>query len=479
MKKIERRAFVCLALALLLAAGLGFFLVKYFLDGGSWASSAFNRHLYNSSGELASGTVLDRDGDVLSEIVDGRRTYYDNATVRKATLHAVGDLQGSIGTGALNAFADKLTGYSLLNGAFGAQQGNDLYLTIDARYNYTAYEALGGHAGTVAVYNYKTGEILCMVSAPSYDPLNVPEDIETSDRYKGAYLNRFLSSTFTPGSVYKTVTLTAALEEIPDLMERTWTCAGSVQIGDETIVCSGTHGEQDIAAAFANSCNVAFAQIAQELGAATLEKYTERAGLTASYSINGLPTAKGSFDFDGITDGQLGWAGVGQYHDQVNPASLMIYMGAIANGGRAAKPYLILRTESALGLPSLPHIPTKTGTLISADTAAALALPSLPHFTTRTGTLISADTATALADLMANNVTQTYGASRFPNMDICAKSGTAEVGEGQTPHAWFTGFLRGEDTPYAFVVLVENGGGGSSVAGSVAAKVLDVIVNGY
>lgn len=61
---------------------------------------------------------------------------------------------------------------------------------------------------------------------------------------------------------------------------------------------------------------------------------------------------------------------------------------------------------------------------------------------------------------MANNVTQTYGASRFPNMDICAKSGTAEVGEGQTPHAWFAGFLRGEETPYAFVVLVENGGGG-------------------
>ena len=57
MKKIERRAFVCLALALLLAAGLGFFLVKYFLDGGSWASSAFNRHLYNSSGQLASAPI--------------------------------------------------------------------------------------------------------------------------------------------------------------------------------------------------------------------------------------------------------------------------------------------------------------------------------------------------------------------------------------------------------------------------------------
>ena len=455
MKKIERRAVVCSILALLLAVGMGIFLFRYLMDGGSWASSAFNRHLYNTDGVLASGTVLDRDGDVLSTVENGKRTYYDNETVRKATLHAVGDLQGNIGTGALNAFADKLTGYSLLNGAFGADRGSDLYLTIDARYNYEAYQALNGHAGTVAVYNYKTGEILCMVSAPSYDPLHVPSDIESNDRYKGAYLNRFLSSTFTPGSVYKTVTLAAALEELPDLQDRTWTCTGSVQIGDETIVCSGTHGEQHIGDAFANSCNVAFAQIAEELGADTMKKYTEKAGLTDSYSIDGLPTAKGTFHWTDITAGQLGWAGVGQYKDQVNPCSLMVYMGAVANGGKAAKPYLIQKTVSALGIPSLPHITTKTGTLAASGTAKKL------------------------ADMMAANVEKTYGTNRFPNMDICAKSGTAEVGEGQTPHAWFAGFLRNEDAPYAFVVLVENGGGGSSVAGTVAGKVLDIMVNGY
>ena len=456
MKKIERRTLVCLALALCLAAGMCVFIGKYLLYGGSWASSAFNRHLYNTDGQLASGTVLDRDGDVLSTVTeDGKRTYYDNVDVRKATLHAVGDLQGNIGTGALNAFADQLTGYSLLNGAFGADAGSDLYLTIDARYNYEAYQALGGHACTVAVYNYKTGEILCMVSAPSYDPLNVPADIETNDRYKGAYINRFLSSTFTPGSIYKTVTLMAALEEIPDLAQRTWTCEGSVQIGDETIICSGTHGQQDIGDAFANSCNVAFAQIAAELGADTMQKYTEQAGLTDSYSVNGLPTAAGTFQWDGITDGQLGWAGVGQGQDQVNPCAMMVYMGAIASGGKAAEPYLIEKSVSALGL------------------------PSLPHFTRKTGRLIASDTAATMADMMAENVQKTYGASRFPNMDICAKSGTAEVGEGKTPHAWFTGFLRGEDTPYAFIVLVENGGGGSAVAGTVASRVLNVIVNGY
>lgn len=455
MKKIERRAVVCSALALLLAAGLMFFLVRYVTDGGDWTSAAFNRHLYDNKGVLSVGTVLDRDGDVLSSAENGKRTYYENETVRKATLHAVGDLQGNIGTGALNAFADKLTGYNLLNGAFGAQNGGELYLTIDARYNYEAYQALGGHAGTVAVYNYKTGEILCMVSAPAYDPLQVPEDIEENGRYKGAYLNRFLSSAFTPGSVFKTVTLMAALEEIPDLQTRAWECRGSVHIGEETIICSGQHGTQTVGDAFANSCNVVFAEIADELGAEALERYTQKAGLTDSYEVDGLPTARGSFEWESISDGQLGWAGVGQHKNQVNPCGLMVYMGAIANGGKAAKPYLIEKSVSSLGLPSFPRMSHKTDVLVNKNTAEAL------------------------TEFLTQNVEKTYGTNRFPNMEICAKSGTAEVGNGQTPHAWFAGFLKNEDTPYAFVVLVEHGGGGNAVAGTVAGKVLNIMVNGY
>ena len=452
MRKIEKRAVICMALAILLAAGMSVFLIRYFAEGGKWASSAFNRHLYDSNGVLISGTVLDRDGDVLSSVENGHRTYYENETVRKATLHAVGDLYGKIGTGVLNAFADKLTGFDLVNGAFGAERGSNLYLTLDARYNYEAYRALGGRAGTVAVYNYKTGEILCMVSAPSYDPLNVPKNLEENDRYKGAYLNRFLSSAFVPGSVFKTVTLTAALENLPDAETRTWNCTGSVQIGDETITCSGVHGEQTLKEAFAHSCNAAFAQIAEELGADTLRRYTEKAGLTSTYSVDGLPTAKGTFNWDGITDGQLGWAGVGQYHDQVNPCAFLLWMGAIANGGKAAMPRLIEKTTTDYGLP--------TGL----------------YFAHKSSKLIEEDTASTIADMMHNNVIETYGQDRFPGMDICAKSGTAEVGADKSPNAWFTGFLRDEATPYAFIVLVENGGGGSSVAGTVASQVLQAAV---
>ena len=449
MKKLEHRALLCLVLAGFLLAGLVLFTVLWTVRGGSWASAAFNRHLYNSQGILMSGTVLDRNGEVLTTVdEDGNRVYAGDKVRRTATLHAVGDLYGNISTGALSAFAQKLTGYNPIFGAFGAEQGgNNLYLTVDAGLNEVAYQALGGKKGTVAVYNYKTGEILCMVSAPAYDPMNTPTDLEENENYEGAYLNRFLSSAFTPGSVFKTVTLTAALEELPDLEGRTWTCTGSTQIGEGTVTCASAHGEQDIRDALANSCNGVFGQLAVELGGDTLERYAEKAGLTSSYSVNGISTARGSFSFEGASETDLAWGGVGQYHDSVNPCALMIYMGAIANGGKAAVPRLIQKVESQ-------------------------GLPSLPQFTRRTQTLISSDTAETVAEMMMNNVQTAYGTKRFPNMELGAKSGTAEVGGERRPHAWFTGFLKNEDAPYAFVVLVENGGSGADVAGTVASKVL-------
>lgn len=447
---------MCLILALALTAGLAVFAVLWLVNGGSWVSASFNRHLYSSGGALLSGRVLDRDGDVLSWVENGKRTYYDGATVRKATLHAVGDLQGKIGTSALSSFADQLTGYNPITGAWTSEHGgNDLYLTIDARYNYAAYNALNGRKGAVMVYNYKTGEVLCMVSSPAYDPLDVPDDLETNERYEGVYLNRCLSATYPPGSTFKTVTLAAAIEHIDDLFSRTWTCTGSTQIGEETVTCPYAHGEMDIGEAFTSSCNGVFGQLAVELGEDVLEKYAKKAGLANSYSLNGIPTTASTFDLEGLTDGQLAWAGIGQYHDMVNPCAMMVYMGAIANGGKAAQPKLIAKVERPM------------------------ALDSGLGWTKYTGRLIDADTAQTLADMMSANVTNGYGAGSFPNMDVCAKSGTAEVAQGEKPHAWFAGFLRNADAPYAFVAVVENGGYGTSTAGSVAAAVLDVMVNGY
>ena len=99
------------------------------------------------------------------------------------------------------------------------------------------------------------------------------------------------------------------------------------------------------------------------------------------------------------------------------------------------------------------------------------ALPAAFPDGKETYSVFSQSTCQRLKAMMRNNVTSQYGQSQFGDLAVCAKSGTAEVGSGE-PHAWFTGFIDDPDHPLAFVVLVENGGGGAKVAGSIAAKVL-------
>lgn len=451
MRKIEKRAVLCLIIALALIAGLGLFCFRFVKNASDWAAYPYNRHMYSNSGQLLSGTILDRDGDVLTEVKDGERVYYPDATVRRATVHAVGDGSGYIGTGALTAFADRLSGYNLITGGYSPLgSGRNLTLTLDAYLNVTAYNAMDGRQGTVGVYNYKTGDILCMVSTPSFDPENAPDASSAED---GVYLNRFLSSAQVPGSIFKTVTLTAALENLPDLKDRIFTCTGETTVGGTVITCPKPHGKMDIESAFANSCNGVFGALAAELGGDTMTKYVEQAGLTRRMSVDGIMTAAGHYDVSEADKGQIGWSGVGQYTDTVNPCNMMTYMGAIANGGTAAVPRLIL------------DITTPSG------------IPTSWQRTEETDTLVQASTASQVKEMMKNNVVQTYGTDRFRGLDIGAKSGTAEVGGDKRPNAWFAGFLDDPEHPYAFIVLVENGGGGASVAGEIAATVLQACVD--
>jgi len=453
MRKIEKRAVLCLIIALALIAGLGLFCFRFVTNAADWAAYPYNRHMYSNSGQLLSGTILDRDGDVLTEVKDGERVYYPDATVRRATVHAVGDGSGYIGTGALTAFADRLSGYNLITGGYSPLgSGRNLTLTLDAYLNVTAYNAMDGRQGTVGVYNYKTGDILCMVSTPSFDPENPPDASSAED---GVYLNRFLSSAQVPGSIFKTVTLTAALENLPDLKDRTFTCTGETTVGGTVITCPKPHGKMDIESAFANSCNGVFGTLAAELGGDTMTKYVEQAGLTRRMSVDGIMTAAGHYDVSEADKGQIGWSGVGQYTDTVNPCNMMAYMGAIANGGTAAVPRLIL------------DITTPSG------------IPTSWQRTEETDTLVQASTASQVKEMMKNNVVQTYGTDRFRGLDIGAKSGTAEVGGDKRPNAWFAGFLDDPEHPYAFIVLVENGGGGASVAGEIAATVLQACVDKF
>ena len=113
MKQVKSRTYLILLLILLLAAGTVWFCVKYVMHGSQWAAFSANEHAF-TDGLLSSGQVLDRNGVMLYDATTQR--YNDNATIREATLHAVGDEPGNISSSALAFFRDHLVGFNPVTG---------------------------------------------------------------------------------------------------------------------------------------------------------------------------------------------------------------------------------------------------------------------------------------------------------------------------------------------------------------------------
>ena len=426
MKKVKRRATAALLIAALLVVGLAVYLVRLADDGGAWASYF--------SGGTPGGTILDRNGVVLYSSDEDGYSFAEDWSTRVSCYHLLGDPNGNVRTGALRQFRDRLAGYSFVE---GATSGKTISLSVDSALNVAAYSALAGRNGAVMLMDYTTGEVLCMVSSPGDDPEN-----PSSEPADGTYLNKCLSSSFTPGSVFKLVTLAAAIDNIPDLFERSLWCEGEMTVDGALLTCTGSHGSQTIEQALANSCNCAFGTLALELGPELMAEYAEKLGMTASLQLDGMDVLPGSFTKGGAGSVGLAWSGVGQYEDLVCPYAMLRYVSAIANGGSVYEPTL-------LGHGSLD----------------------------RETELLSAETAQRIAEMMNYNVQNAYGSWVFPGLDVSAKTGTAEVGDG-TSHAWMTGFLNDPAHPYAFVVILEHAGGGLANAGPVANAVLQAAVSG-
>ena len=178
MKMITRRGLFLLVLVIAFLGGLGFLTYSLVTQGNQWVMKPYNSHVYYNGELTGAGKITDCNGRSLAETVDGQREYNDSITTRKATLHAVGDTAGFISSGVQNVYEAKLTGYNLLTGIYSAANGgsNDMELTLDADVCDVAYEALSDYkAGCVGVVNYKTGDIVCMVSTPvSYTHLTLP-----------------------------------------------------------------------------------------------------------------------------------------------------------------------------------------------------------------------------------------------------------------------------------------------------------------
>ncbi len=453
MKTTGTRSLILYILGLGFLFGLGVFLFGLVTQGGTWAMQPFNKHLSGGGQLTYGGRILDRNDTVLAKSENGKRIYSSDETIRRAMLHAVGDTSGSISTGIQYSYRSQLSGYNIVTGLAapsGKSSGCDIKLTLDSSLCKLALQKLGSRSGAVAIYNYKTGQMLCMVSTPNFDPENPPKDLDTdkTGKYNGVYLNRVLSSSYTPGSIFKIVTSAAAIENFPDLDKRTWNCNGSIMINGNKITDVSAYGTLNFKNALAKSSNVAFAQIAIELGQKKMTDAANAAGFNRSFDLDGIPTSKSVYKVNGVADNELGWSGVGQYTDLTNPYHMMLMMGAIANGGTPVKPYLIDRITTQFGLP------TQVGR------------------TQNEAQLFKKETADRLKTYLRYNVSSYYGDKRFPGLAVCAKTGTAEVGGGKDPNGWMVGFSSNSDTPLAFAIVVENSKSGMTSAGEIASALM-------
>lgn len=447
MNRVARRAGIVAILILMLLGGMGLFLVRYIKDGTKWVNFSANPHIY-SAGKLQTGIVTDRNGKLLLDL-SSQWSYSEDPLTRQSSLHWLGDREGNIAARLINNYSQFINGYETFSGLYSFSPSKEkLMLTLDANVQNAALEALQGRKGTVAVYNYKTGEILCAVSSPTFDPDNKPDIENDSDGvYTGAYFNRFLQSTYTPGSIFKLATTAAALECIPEIRDMTFTCTGQFVLEPDMVTCGTAHGDCTLEQALAKSCNCSFAQIALLIGRERLTECVEKYGLTESVAFDGLTSSAGSFDISNAADVELAWSAIGQYTDQISPCGYLAFVGSIAAGGKGV----------------LPHIVRTAG---SAYQAAAVDNPYT----------LDASVAQILADFMENNTNTVYGQENFHGLTVCAKSGTAEVGEGIQPHALFTGFVRSEQYPLAFLIIAENSGYGASNCIPILSQVLDACI---
>ena len=449
MKKISGRTVFTTLLSALVLIGLLLFVVQYFLTARTWVTFPGSPHVY-SGGNISTGSIRDRTGTLLLTN-SGARQYSDDLYIRKATMHLLGDRYGYVEAPLINTYADKLLSYNPITGVYDSSgTGNMMNLTLSARACVTALQGLGERKGTVGVYNYQTGEILCMVSSGTYDPDDMPsmEEIEGSDYYSGVFVNRFTFSTYVPGSVFKLVTAAAAIENIPDVFDRTFYCPKETIMGGEYITCEEYHGDISFGTGLVKSCNIVFGELAVELGADTLSRYARAAGIEEPISFDGTTVEPGHFDLTGANEPSIAWAGIGQYTDLINPCQFMTFVGSIANGGQAAAPYVVSSVETPAGF---------------------LVYRAEQTMLDRT---LSPSTAQTLTEMMRDDVIYNYGTSNFPDLYVCAKSGTAETGEG-LPNAMFAGFMQDSRYPLAFICIVESSGSGSDVCVPIVSSVLE------
>src|ERR1035437_5048805 len=362
-----------------------------------------------------------------------------------------------------------------------AISGQDLKLTIDIDLQRTAEVALGNASGAVIAMDPRNGEILAMVSHPSYDPNAFAVRINRTDWNKlitdphHPLMNKAIQDQLAPGSTFKIIMSAAGLQE-GVAQDMHVNCVGGGNFYGRFFHCDHHHGVLSIHEAIPMSCDTFFYTLAQKLGIDTIAKYATALGLASRTGID-LPN-----EMSGIMPstqwemknfhqryypGNTISVGIGQGETQVTPLQLARAVGGIASGGHFVRPHVVMPEQN-----------------ISADFRQAIQ-DSFPGSGDKNFPL-NQDTWTIITDGMAAATTNgTAAASHIEGIDFAGKTGTAQVvgggdthtkGGAKTPNSWFVGMVPRRNPEIVIAVLQEHGDWGSNSA-HIAAQIVTTYVN--
>lgn len=340
------------------------------------------------------------------------------------------------------------------------RNGRDLQLTLDLRVQRIAEENLAGRTGCIIIMAPESGEIIAMASSPGFNPsvfrdkLN-PFIFRLVNNPEAPLINRAVSSAYPAGSLFKVVVATAGLETKKINLSTAFNCQGSLRVGRKDFACWNTHGQQDLIAAIAHSCNVFFYKTGLLLGAQAIHDYALKFGLSrpASFElsyeasgfvpsplwrkINKFPSSKGASLFKGKDwfDGDTANLSIGQGEVLVTPLQMSRMMAVFANRGYLVTPYIV----KAVGGRDISVYQKKIAPFAVKESTVNSVREGL-----RKVVLDPAGTGNVLAGLPVS---------------VAGKTGTAQV-SGSQPHAWFAGFFPFKEPKFVICVFLERAGPG-------------------
>ncbi|HZJ57891.1 MAG TPA: penicillin-binding protein 2 [Clostridia bacterium] len=478
-----KRGLVALMAAFVLLAA--YYCYVLFFYGDRWFANSYNPRVRMDAWEpkVIPGDIKDRKGKALaSTIKENRknpdtnekqvfyyRSYSGGEQRAKSAAHVVGFNSPQFGRSGVEALQVRyLLGYNnpfyerIYQKVFLSREvGNSLYLTIDADLQQYADDILGKNRGSVVVMNYQTGEVLAMVSHPTFNPNRLGEGIAGD-----VLVSRATEGLYAPGSIFKIVVAASALENIDGALDDTFDCLGEIEIGTQKISCYGgePHGQVDLARAMVLSCNGDFARIGVELGKGKLLKTGEAFGFNQDFIFPDLKLVASRLPLKAnVSKEKLALSSIGQGDVQVTPLHMAMVVSAVANQGEMMEPKLVYQVVGRTGKEQKkmePKVYRKP---------------------------MGEEVSRIIGDMMKDVVTHGTGkAAAIKGKQVAGKTGTAETaGQDSNPrnNAWFVGFVSDNSSKVAIAVVLEDmpsGQTGGKAAAPLAGKILKKAVDlGY